>query len=145
MVRRGKVNYFGGLSGIRKRDCTCFSSAPPSRSFIHILQDIQRTGCTIVMSTEETNAKKIINALERLKKKHIGQYLDNICDVCTTEHGWERQTTMIAIEAAKKRGLIHETVVNNEVSYRITNTPMTVIHDNRTCMHTDGFPRNNSG
>ena len=91
------------------------------------------------MGMEETNAKKIINALERLKKKHIGQYLDNICDVCTNEHGWERETTMTAIEAAKKRGLIHETVVNNEVSYRITNTPMVIIHDNTVpvCTQTD--------
>ncbi len=81
------------------------------------------------MTTEETNAKKIVNALARLKKKHVGQYLDNICDVCSTEHGWERETTMNAVEGAKKRSLIHETVVNNEVSYRVTSTPMVIIHD----------------
>ena len=91
------------------------------------------------MGSEETNAKKIINALERLKKKHKGQYLDNICDVCTNEHGWERETTMTAIEVAIKRGLIHETVMNNEVSYCITSTPMVTIHDNTVpvCTQTD--------
>ena len=91
------------------------------------------------MSIEETNARKIVNALERLKKKHIGQYLDNICDVCSTEHGWERETTMIAIGGVKKRGFIREIVVDNEVSYRITNTPMVIIHDNTVpvCTQTD--------
>lgn len=68
------------------------------------------------MSLEETNAKKIVNALERLKKKHIGQYLDNIFDLCTIKHGWERKTTVTAVEAAKERDLVYETVVNNEVS-----------------------------
>ena len=88
------------------------------------------------MSTEEANVKKVLGALERLKKKHMGQYLDNICDVSTTEHGWNREITIAAIEAAKQRGLIHETVVNKEVSYRITNTPMAIIHDNIESVHT---------
>ncbi len=94
------------------------------------------------MSSEETNVKKIVKALERLKKKHIGQYLDNIPEVCNIEHGWQRETTLIAIVTAKKPGLIDETVVKNEVSYRITNTPMVVIHDNigntvNACTQTD--------
>ena len=46
---------------------------------------------------------------------------------------------MTAIEAAKKRGLIHDTVVNKEMFYRITNTQMVIIHDNTgsVCAQTD--------
>ena len=87
------------------------------------------------MSTEE-NVKKVPSALERLKKKHVGQYLDNTCNVCATAHGWNREIAIAAIEAAKKRGLLRETVVSKEVSYRITNTLMVIIHDSTVSLHT---------
>ena len=53
------------------------------------------------MSTETANVKKVLSGLERLKKRHMGKYLDTISDVYFTEHGWNREITIAAIEAAK--------------------------------------------
>ena len=49
-------------------------------SNIKLLRIPCKNHTNIIMSSEEANVKKVLGALERLKKEHMGQYLDNICD-----------------------------------------------------------------
>ena len=65
---------------------------------------------------------KIVEALETLKKKKVGQYYENVVDLCADEYGWTETETNTAIEAAKEQSVIKEvTSSNHKKAYRVTN------------------------
>ena len=64
---------------------------------------------------EENKIKIILKTLEMIKKQKVGQqgqYFDNIFEICSKEHGWDREDTLAAINAAKNGNVITE-VPNN--------------------------------
>ena len=44
----------------------------------------------------------ILKALEMIKKQKVGQYFENIFEICSNEHGWDREDTLAANNAAKE-------------------------------------------
>ena len=74
------------------------------------------------MSTA-SDINKIVETLETLKKKKIGQYQENVVELCTEEYGWT--------EAAKKHSISKEVASsNNKKSYRVTNQNVVKIQQN---------------
>lgn len=75
------------------------------------------------------NTKKLMDALEKVKKKHSGQYLENILETCASEYGLDEIATMDAIEIAKEKGLLQEVHINQKISYRRLNAKKVTIED----------------
>ena len=69
-----------------------------------------------------SNVKLILEALEIIKEKGTGQYLDNICEICQNEFGWDAERTKLALDEAKKENVIHEVKVKRKVSFRRNRT-----------------------
>eukprot|EP00112_Aurelia_sp_Birch-Aquarium-sp1_P016993 Seg390.2 transcript_id=Seg390.2/GoldUCD/mRNA.D3Y31 product="hypothetical protein" protein_id=Seg390.2/GoldUCD/D3Y31 len=55
-----------------------------------------------------SNVKLILKALEIIKENGTGQYLENICELCKNEFGWDAEKTKLALDEAKKENVIHE-------------------------------------
>ena len=70
-----------------------------------------------------SGVNKIVEALEILKKKKVGQYYENVIDLCADEYGWTETETNTAIEAAKEQSVIKEVTSSNnhKKAYRVTN------------------------
>ena len=69
-----------------------------------------------------SGVNRIVEALEILKKKKIGQYYENVIDLCADEYGWTETETNTAIEAVKEQSVIREvTSSNHKKAYRVTN------------------------
>ena len=49
-----------------------------------------------------SDIKRIIDALENLKQRHIGQYLENIIEFCQKEDNWKGPKTGAVFEQARK-------------------------------------------
>ena len=75
------------------------------------------------------NISKVMEALDKVRKKHNGQYLENIVETCSSEYGLDQIATMAAIEKAKEKGLLLEVHVNQKISYRRPNTKKVIIED----------------
>ena len=76
----------------------------------------------------KSNVNLILEALEIIKEKRTGQYLDNICEICKNEFGWDAERTKLALDEAEKENIIHEVKVKRKISYRKTGQAV-IIHD----------------
>ena len=76
----------------------------------------------------KSNVNLILEALEIIKEKGTGQYLDNICEICKNEFGLDAERTKLALDEAKKENIIHEVKVKRKISYRKTGQAV-IIHD----------------
>ena len=50
---------------------------------------------------KESKMQIILKAQEMIKKQKVGQYIENIFEICSNEHGWGREDTLTAINSAK--------------------------------------------
>ncbi len=78
---------------------------------------------------ENSDINRIINTLDSLKQRHIGQYLEYITGFCEKEYKWDQTKTESALEHAIKTGFVYTAPSNNKISYRI-NTQEIIIQDN---------------
>ena len=81
---------------------------------------------------EENKIKIILKTLEVIKKQKVGQqgqYFDNIFEICSKEHGWDREDTLAAINAAKNGNVITEVPNNGKISYRKADRKAIIIQD----------------
>ena len=65
-----------------------------------------------------SDIKRITDALDNLKQRHIGQYLENIVEFCQKEHTWDRLKTEAVLEHAIQAEFIYTVPSNNKLSYR---------------------------
>eukprot|EP00112_Aurelia_sp_Birch-Aquarium-sp1_P003981 Seg1450.33 transcript_id=Seg1450.33/GoldUCD/mRNA.D3Y31 product="hypothetical protein" protein_id=Seg1450.33/GoldUCD/D3Y31 len=81
---------------------------------------------------QENKIQIILKALEMIKKQKVGQqgqYFENIFEICSNEHGWDREDTLAAINAAKKGNVITEVPNNGKISYRKADKKAVTIQD----------------
>ena len=76
----------------------------------------------------KSNVNLILEALELIKEKGTGHYLDNICKICKNEFGWDAERTKLALDEAKKENIIHEVKVKRKISSRKTGQAV-IIHN----------------
>ena len=65
-----------------------------------------------------SNSKIILETLEKLKKKKMGQNLENVLKLCEKEYRWNREETRCAIDEAKIKSAIGEVIVDGKMSFR---------------------------
>jgi len=65
-----------------------------------------------------SDIKRITDALDNLKQRHIGQYLENIVEFCQKEHTWDRLKTEAVLQHAIQAEIIYTAPSNNKLSYR---------------------------
>ena len=66
-----------------------------------------------------SEANAVVKAIDLVRKKNKGQYLDNIAEICATEYKWSSDETIEALKVAKAKNLIKEVLYNEKISYRI--------------------------
>ena len=71
----------------------------------------------------------ILKALEMIKKQKVKQYFENIFEICSNEHEWNREDTLAAINAAKDGYVITEVTNNGKISYRKADRKAVTIQD----------------
>ena len=54
--------------------------------------------------------------------------MDNICEICKNEFGWETERAKLALDEAKKENAIHEVKVKRKILFRKTGQAV-IIHD----------------
>ena len=64
-------------------------------------------------------ANAVVKAIDLVRKKSKGQYLENIAEICATEYKWSSDETTHALKVAKANNLIKEVLFNEKISYRI--------------------------
>ena len=65
-----------------------------------------------------SNSKIILETLEKLRKKKMGQNLENVLKLCEKEYRWNREETRCAIDEAKIKSAIEEVIVDGKISFR---------------------------
>ena len=62
--------------------------------------------------------KRIMDTLDSLKQKHLGQYIENIRELCLKEFDWNEEKTKKALDNAVAAGFVYTAPCNNKISYR---------------------------
>ena len=65
-----------------------------------------------------SNSKIILETLEKLRKKQMGQNLENVLKLCEKEYRWNREEIRCAIDEAKIKSAIEEVIVDGKISFR---------------------------
>ena len=68
-------------------------------------------------------------ALDNLKQRHTGQYLEYITELCWKEYKWDQTKTEAVLEHAIKAGFVYTAPSNSKISYRIKSQGI-IIQDN---------------
>ena len=68
--------------------------------------------------SEDSLVENVIEAIRNVKKKHSGQYLENVARECEKSFGWDRPTTTIGLQHATERNLIRPIEEDKKISYR---------------------------
>ena len=84
---------------------------------------------------ENLDIKRITDALDNLKQRHIGQYLEYITEYCHKEYKWDQSKTETALEHATKAGFVYTAQSNNKISYRKRSQGI-IIQDNVNSIET---------
>ena len=71
-----------------------------------------------VDQSEDSLVENVIEAIRNVKKKHSGQYLENVARECEKSFGWDRPTTTTALQHATERNLIRPIQVDKKILYR---------------------------
>ena len=66
----------------------------------------------------DEDIQKILKAIDRVKEKRQGQYLNNIADICTVDYGWQRTTASAKLCEAINQRAIYAAVSGQNGSYR---------------------------
>ena len=66
----------------------------------------------------DEDIQKVLKAIDRVKEKRQGQYLNNIADICTVDYGWQRSTTSAILCEAINQRAIYTAMSGQNVSYR---------------------------
>ena len=53
----------------------------------------------------DEDIQKIPKAIDRVKEKRQGQYLNNIADICIVDYGWQRTMTSDILCEGNQRGI----------------------------------------
>ena len=87
---------------------------------------------------EETGSDdgKVLKAIEIVKEKNKGQYLNNISEICHAEYGWSQETTAAMLQRAQEQHQIHTVISYQKIAYRINSHPKVYIEDNRESIAT---------
>ena len=59
-----------------------------------------------------------MDTLDSLKQKHLGQYIENIRELCLKEFDWNEEKTKKALDNAVAAGFVYTAPCNNKISYR---------------------------
>ena len=88
--------------------------------------------------SEETGSDvgKVLKAIEMVKEKNKGQYLNNISEICHAEYGWSQETTAAMLQRAQEQKQIHTVISHQKISYRISSHPKIYIEDDRESIAT---------
>ena len=62
--------------------------------------------------------KKVTEAMQNVKKRHGGQYIENTARECEKTFGWDRLKTTLALQHTTERNLIRVVQVDRKISYR---------------------------
>ncbi len=73
--------------------------------------------------------KRVLDTLDSLRQKHLGQYFDNIKESCQKEYDWSEEKTKKALDNAVAAGFVFTAPCNNKISYR-TKCQDIIIQDN---------------
>ena len=63
-----------------------------------------------------SEANAAVKAIDLVRKKHKGQYLDDIAEICATEYKWCSNDTIHVLKMAKAKNLIKEVSYNKKIS-----------------------------
>ena len=82
-----------------------------------------------------SDIKRVTNALDNLKQRHTGQYMEYITEFCQKEYNWDQTKTEAALAHAIKTGFVYTAPSNNKISYRIKSQGI-IIQDNAKSVET---------
>ena len=68
---------------------------------------------------DSPDASAVVKAIDLVRKKNKGQYLDNIAEICAADYKWSSEETIQALKLATAQNLIKEVSYNDKISYRI--------------------------
>ena len=97
-----------------------------------------------IVNTDLELSNKVLEVLERVKKKGKGQYFENIAPECASEYGWNGPKVLQALKTAIKSNCIKEVHCNGKISYRKVDAQgkNVCIRDEITATHTDAQDEN---
>ena len=97
-----------------------------------------------IVNTDLELSNKVLEVLERVKKKGKGQYFENIAPECASEYGWNGPKVLQALKTAIKSNCIKEVPCNGKISYRKVDAQgkNVCIRDEITATHTDAQDEN---
>ena len=92
-----------------------------------------------IVNTERELSNKVLEILERVKKKGKGQYFENIALECASKYDWNRPKVLEELKTAVKSNCIKEVPFNGKISYRKVDTQgkNVCIRDEIAAAHTD--------
>ena len=61
-----------------------------------------------------SNIKKIVDALHNLKQRHIGQYLENVIELCQKVYNWDHRKVEAVSQHAIQTEFIYTTSSNTK-------------------------------
>ena len=64
-----------------------------------------------------SNSKVILETVEKLRKKKMGQNLENVLKFCEKDYHWNRKETRYAIDEAKIKSVIEEVIIDGKISF----------------------------
>ena len=74
----------------------------------------------------------ILKALDVMKSKSKGQYIENVAAYCEKEYDWNRPTTMAAIDTAKQKGAVKAIMSHGKHALRVANSISLSTNDEST-------------
>ena len=77
----------------------------------------------------------ILKALDVMKSKNKGQYIENVAEFCEKEYDWDRPTTMAAIDTAKQKGAVKATMSHGKHALRVVNSKLSTNNDESAVIH----------
>ena len=90
------------------------------------------------IASEETGSDvgKVLKAIEIVKEKNKGQYLNNNSEFCHAEYGWSQETIAAMLQRAQEQKQINTVISHQKISYRISSHPKIYIEDDRELIAT---------
>ena len=79
----------------------------------------------------------ILKALDVMRSKNKGQYIENVAAYCEKEYDWDRPTTMAAIDTAKQKGAVKAMMSHGKHALRVTNSVSLSNNDESTVIRNE--------
>ena len=98
------------------------------------------------MATEKVNESIgdrttiILKALEMMRSRNKGQYIENVAAFCEKEYNWDRPTALAAIDEAKQKGAVKATMSHGKHALRVTNNKFSTSNDGNTDIQEADMP-----